>query len=138
VQIIITETAPSRNPKYRWHFPIGFAIVFSIVGLALGWSIDTNHPDDRLADIFIPTLAFLTIGFQLGYTISLVIHRRFNWFDAVASFALLPMLLAGFVFAKSGDWTTGRAFGYASLGVLVFLIARFIYASNKPLKSSNV
>ena len=50
----------NQQINYRWHITIGCAVVFALVGLGIGWSIDTKHPDDRIADFDDP-------NFDLSY-----------------------------------------------------------------------
>lgn len=131
----MSESKKNPIPNYRWHITIVFAIVFAMIGFGIGWSIDTQHPDDRLADILIPTFVFLTAGLLIGYVASLVLYKRFNWFDALVSFAIPPLCFFGFLLAKSGDWTTGRMLGYVALGLVAFLVWRFWQTSRQHVQS---
>jgi len=123
------------KPHNRWHITFAFTVVFALIGFGIGWSIDTKHLDDRLADILIPTFIFLTAGLLVGYVTSLILYKRFNWFDATASFAIPPICFFGFVFAKSGNWTTGRFLGYVALSLVAFLVWRFLQTSHLHIQS---
>ena len=131
----MSDLKKTPNPKYRWHITIVSAIMFAMIGFGIGWSIDTKHPDDRLADILIPTLIFLTAGLLIGYVTSLVLYRRFNWFDAIVSLTIPPMCFFGYLFAKSGDRTTGRLSGYVALSLVTFLVWRFMHSSRHHVQS---
>jgi hypothetical protein len=120
----------SPKPNYRWRISIAFSVVFALIGFGIGWSIDTKHPDNRLADILIPTSIFLTAGLLIGYVTSGILYKRFSWFDATAILALPPTCFFGFVFAKSGNWTVGRFLGYVALGFMAFLVWRLLQVSH--------
>ena len=123
------NSTDNNRPSYRWRITIGCTAVFALVGFALGWSIDTKHPDDRLADLMIPTLIFMTAGLLIGYVVSLVLYKRFTWFDAVASIAVPPICFFGFLIAKSGNRITGLIFGFSALAIVGFLVLRFMQTS---------
>jgi len=121
----------NQQTNYRWHITIGCAVVFALVGLGIGWSIDTKHPDDRIADLMIPTLIFLAAGLLVGYVTSLVIYKRFTWLDAFAAFSVPPLCFFGFLSAKPGNWTTGQMLGYTALVFVAFLVFRFWMTSER-------
>ena len=127
----MAKLADNKKTDYRWRITIGCAVVFAVIGLGVGWSIDTKHPDDRVADLMIPTLIFFTAGLLIGYVSSLVIYERFTWFDALASFAVPPLCFFGFLSAKSGNWMTGQAYGYTALGIVALLVLRFALTSQQ-------
>ena len=114
-----------QQANYRWQITIGCAVVSALIGLGIGWSIDTKHPDDRIADLMIPTLIFLTAGLLVGYVTSLVIYKRFTLLDALAALSVPPLCFFGFLSAKSGNWTTGQMLGYTALAIVAFLVFRF-------------
>ena len=126
-----------QRTNYRWHITIGCAVAFALIGLGIGWSIDTKHPDDRIADLMIPTLIFLTAGLLVGYVTSLVLYKRFTWLDALAALSVPPLCFFGFLSAKSGDWTTGQTLGYTALAIVTFLVFRF-WMTSQPQTDSNL
>ena len=132
----MANSTDNREFNCRWPITIGCAVVFALIGLAIGWSIDTKHPDDRTADLMIPTLIFLTAGLLIGYVSSLVIYKRLTWFDALAAFSVPPICFFGFLSAKSGNWTTGQSFGYTAVAIVAFLVFRF-YQTSQQLTDSN-
>ena len=121
----------NQKANYRWHITIGCSVVFALIGLGIGWSIDTKHPDDRIADLMIPTLIFLTAGMLVGYVSSLVFYKRFTWFDALAAISVPLLCFFGFLSAKSGNWTTGQLLGYTALAIVTFLVFRFWMTSEQ-------
>ena len=127
----MANTGHNPNTNYRWYITFGFTIVFVLIGFAIGWSTETQHPDDRLADILFPTSLFLTAGFLVGYFTSLVMCRRFRWIDAVAGYAILPLCFVGFYLTKSGERFAGGLFGYSALGLILFLVVRFALTARR-------
>lgn len=134
----MSDSTGKLNKDYRWRITAAVTFAFALIGLVVGSSIDTQHPDDRLADIVIPTLAHSTLGLLTGYLAALVVYRRLKWFDALAGLAIPPLLVIGYITSKSGDSRTGQLLGFTALGLGLFLVLRFVYITKHEAKSNAI
>ena len=134
----ITKPVANSIARYRIHLTLATAVILGTVGLMIGWSIPTTHPDDRLADIFIPTLGLAILGALFGYIISSVYYRRMSAVDAFVCFAIPVFTFIGFFFGKSGDLFRYRVLSYGALTMVAYLGFRVYHSQmskNKPTLS---
>jgi len=124
-----------NNPKYRWHITAGFAIVFGLFGLVIGFSIDTQHPNYRAADILIPTMALSIFGVLTGYVFALVYYRKFTWFDGIVSLTIPFLTIYGFWLGKSGNLIGFRRSNVIVLIMIAYLVVRYLITDRKHAKT---
>ena len=122
--------------RSRWFTTIGATVLFGSIGFAIGWSIETQHPEDRQFYILIPTSAFAVLGMLVGYVTSLMLAHKFKLLDAVISFAIPFVLFTAFATAKSGSKGIGLTLAYCGLALLILLIYRFMMTIKLAKQSS--
>jgi hypothetical protein len=123
------------NPKYRWCITAAFSVTLGLIGLCIGFSIDTQHPDDRVADLLLPTVALSILGALIGYVFALVYYRKFTWFDGFVSLTIPFLAIYGFWLGKSGNLTGFKRSNVVILGMLTYLIVRCLITSRKHIKT---
>ena len=131
-----TKLVADSVARYRIPVTLATAAILGIVGLIIGWSIPTKHPDDRLADILIPTLGLAVLGALIGYIVSSVYYRRMSAVDAFVCFAIPVYTFIGFVFGKSGDLFRYRVLSYGAMAMIAYLGLRVCHSqmSNRKTK----
>ena len=131
-----TKPVADSNARYRIHVTFATAVILGIAGFAIGWSIPTRHPDDRLADVLLPASGLTVLGALLGYVISSVYYRRLSAVDAFACIAIPVFTFSGFFLGKSGDWFRYRVLSFGAFAMLAYLGLR-VYLSQMSKRNHN-